>query len=396
MTEYWVSKAKHWCEFCRIFIDGSKASIAFHENGKKHKEIVELSLRETRKRGREQRQENSEMAKEMAKIERAALKDYVAHDIAGVARPRVPAGNAKHEAMREEIEQRIRDQQQARALEQQQQVPVPTHLPSGWRMASGPDGRPYYVHDETGARQWEPPGGSTFASAGPGPSSSTAAPPEDPNGGWKVEWNSQGVLFYYHAGRAIAQWEEPPELRPSVEAEAVEAVEEVPVVKQEEQQSAGGEVKTEDKGSSAAAAVNPAGRRFGPAGDGGDADDADDFDDRGDVDANTGLGAWSVVEEPSMPEGGWGYDNPRGEKRQKPSWADGITTRAAEEAVEEEERLEDLTRTFAVSDEVTEAIARQEAAKAAEEAALKTEAPVFAKRKSKGGGPRPTRVVKQE
>ena len=52
MTEYWVSQAKHWCEYCRIYIGGSKQSIAFHENGKKHKEIVELSLKDMRQRAR--------------------------------------------------------------------------------------------------------------------------------------------------------------------------------------------------------------------------------------------------------------------------------------------------------------------------------------------------------
>ena len=44
MTEYWVSQARHWCEYCKIFINGSKPSIAFHENGRKHKEIVELLI----------------------------------------------------------------------------------------------------------------------------------------------------------------------------------------------------------------------------------------------------------------------------------------------------------------------------------------------------------------
>ena len=35
MTEYWVSQARHWCEYCKIYINGSKSSIAFHEQGRK-------------------------------------------------------------------------------------------------------------------------------------------------------------------------------------------------------------------------------------------------------------------------------------------------------------------------------------------------------------------------
>ena len=55
MTEYWVSQARHWCEYCKIYINGSKSSIAFHEQGRKHKEIVELFLKDMRKRNRERK-----------------------------------------------------------------------------------------------------------------------------------------------------------------------------------------------------------------------------------------------------------------------------------------------------------------------------------------------------
>ena len=55
-----------------LFIGGGKQSIAFHENGKKHKEIVALSLKDMRMRGRERRIEKAEMDKEMQKLERAA------------------------------------------------------------------------------------------------------------------------------------------------------------------------------------------------------------------------------------------------------------------------------------------------------------------------------------
>ena len=42
MTEFWKSGARHWCTYCKIFINGTKPSIAYHESGKKHKEIVDL------------------------------------------------------------------------------------------------------------------------------------------------------------------------------------------------------------------------------------------------------------------------------------------------------------------------------------------------------------------
>ena len=74
MTEYWVSQARHWCEYCKIYINGSKSSIAFHEQGRKHKEIVELFLKDMRKRNRERKIERQDLDRELAKIERDAAK----------------------------------------------------------------------------------------------------------------------------------------------------------------------------------------------------------------------------------------------------------------------------------------------------------------------------------
>ena len=91
MTEYWVSQARHWCEYCKIYINGSKSSIAFHEQGRKHKEIVELFLKDMRKRNRERKIERQDLDRELAKIERDAAKAYQQQDNAG-QRPRQAAG----------------------------------------------------------------------------------------------------------------------------------------------------------------------------------------------------------------------------------------------------------------------------------------------------------------
>ena len=91
MTEYWVSQARHWCEYCKIYINGSKSSIAFHEQGRKHKEIVELFLKDMRKRNRERKIERQDLDRELAKIERDAAKAYQQQDNAG-QRPRQAVG----------------------------------------------------------------------------------------------------------------------------------------------------------------------------------------------------------------------------------------------------------------------------------------------------------------
>ncbi len=68
-----MSQARHWCEYCKIFINGSKPSIQFHENGRKHKEIVELFMKDMRKRGRDRQAEEKELNRELEKIERETL-----------------------------------------------------------------------------------------------------------------------------------------------------------------------------------------------------------------------------------------------------------------------------------------------------------------------------------
>ena len=80
MTEFWKSGARHWCTYCKLFINGTKPSIAYHENGKKHTEIKELYLKEMRVKARERGKGKKELEGELAKIERAALKQYQRDD----------------------------------------------------------------------------------------------------------------------------------------------------------------------------------------------------------------------------------------------------------------------------------------------------------------------------
>lgn len=203
MTEYWVSQAKHWCEYCRIYIAGNKSSIAFHENGKKHKEIVDLSLRDMRKRGRERRIEESEVQKEIAKIERNAMKDYMHHDVAREPRAQV-APSADRAARLAELEAKMSADRMARAFNA---ATGGTALPSGWSVMTNPDGKVFYLNEATGAMQWEKPtvGGKD---AVPATTSAHSEVPSDD--GWQRGFNEQGVPYYFHVKRGLTQWESPP------------------------------------------------------------------------------------------------------------------------------------------------------------------------------------------
>lgn len=410
MTEYWVSQAKHWCEYCRIYIGGSKQSIAFHEAGKKHKEIVELSLKDMRKRGREKRAQDSEVQRELEKIERNAMKDYMAQDIAGMgARQPAAAMPADQAAKLAELEAKISADRMARAF---QAAGGGQALPPGWAAMTNPDGKVYYEHAATGAIQWDPPSSNDSSSSGAaaaGSSSSSsscgaghgaggaaaAAPPD--YGGWQQGWTEHGVCYYYHMQRQITQWEEPPEWTAAKAAKAAgsrasgaggDAIRSTSAGTERRDlpltAAAAGEASAavaESKEPFAASRPGAAATSESSAGGGEDGNGGGE-DATAAVDETTGLGAWEVVtsEDKSQAEIGW-EQGERAEKRQKVSWA---TNRREIEEEEEEDRLRDLQMSFAIPDDMKAAVAKaeaadREAAEAAEEAAKG--AAVFAKRK---------------
>ena len=51
MSERWVSQARKWCTLCKCWFADTKSAVENHESGKKHKEAVQLKLREMRKMG---------------------------------------------------------------------------------------------------------------------------------------------------------------------------------------------------------------------------------------------------------------------------------------------------------------------------------------------------------
>lgn len=64
------------CSYCRCWIADNKASINFHEQGKKHKENVKLKLDELRKKGLQDSRNKNAEADAMAAIERAAMESF--------------------------------------------------------------------------------------------------------------------------------------------------------------------------------------------------------------------------------------------------------------------------------------------------------------------------------
>ncbi|GAB4816832.1 hypothetical protein N2152v2_003878 [Parachlorella kessleri] len=87
MTEFWVSQKKHWCEYCKVWMQDNPHSRAVHEQGTKHKEAVARKLADMKKMGETQKREEQQTATAMASIEAAAQRQYQA-DLAAVAQLR--------------------------------------------------------------------------------------------------------------------------------------------------------------------------------------------------------------------------------------------------------------------------------------------------------------------
>ncbi|KAH8393967.1 hypothetical protein KR215_011304, partial [Drosophila sulfurigaster] len=81
-TEYWKSNERKYCDFCKCWLSDNKASIAFHESGKRHKLNVAKRITDISRSSEKAEREKQKMNMEIRKMEEAAMKSY-AQDIHG-------------------------------------------------------------------------------------------------------------------------------------------------------------------------------------------------------------------------------------------------------------------------------------------------------------------------
>ena len=368
-----------------------------------------------RKRGREKRIEDSNVQKELSKIERNALKDYMHHDLA--REPRAPPAStlpANHAARLAEIEQRLTANRMERAFNA---AACGSTLPPGWRAMTNPDGKVFYVHDASGAMQWDRPsnssgggdgaagaGGGSFGASGQSSSSnssssSTAAPASGvaagaapAAGGWQQGRNEQGVPYYFNVERGLTQWEPPADW--AADATASGGGSSVPAggAAPADDDVAAGTAPTMSEPSASTAPpqsqhelmLAQLDRQEGLAQQQYEAMKAAAAAAEDSVDASTGLGVWTAVADEAKPDEGWDYGQQQPEKRQRVAWA----VNKEEEAEEEEEAvLGDIKARLPISEDMQRVVEQQQAAEAAAAEAALADAPaaVFAKRKGGNG-----------
>jgi len=81
MTEYWKSQAKKFCDFCKCWISDNKASVEFHESGKRHQTAVQTRLEEIGRKGAADERQKQKQELWLQKMEAAAMKDYRSKDL---------------------------------------------------------------------------------------------------------------------------------------------------------------------------------------------------------------------------------------------------------------------------------------------------------------------------
>ncbi|GAA6055985.1 hypothetical protein JCM3770_000764 [Rhodotorula araucariae] len=72
MADYWVSRDKYFCKYCKIYIADDKPSRLHHETGLRHKGNYERYIREVYRKGMQDKRDRVDEAKELARVEAAA------------------------------------------------------------------------------------------------------------------------------------------------------------------------------------------------------------------------------------------------------------------------------------------------------------------------------------
>ncbi|TNY20143.1 hypothetical protein DMC30DRAFT_398574 [Rhodotorula diobovata] len=69
MADYWVSRDKYFCKYCKIYIADDKPSRIHHETGLRHKGNYERYIREVYRKGMTDKKDRAHEARELARVE---------------------------------------------------------------------------------------------------------------------------------------------------------------------------------------------------------------------------------------------------------------------------------------------------------------------------------------
>lgn len=164
-AEYWKSLPRKFCDICKCWFADNKASIDFHERGKRHQENAQKRIQDIQKRGIKDFKKQQQLENEMEKIEKAALAAYE-KDLKNlhngeksqptIQPPKkisysVPESNIKPNSSVKNVHKK-----KEIALKSTEVTVESTHEKT-WYEAMSEDGYKYYWNTETSESRWEPP-----------------------------------------------------------------------------------------------------------------------------------------------------------------------------------------------------------------------------------------------
>ncbi|KFM65081.1 WW domain-binding protein 4, partial [Stegodyphus mimosarum] len=166
MSEYWKSLPRKFCETCKCWFADNKASIEFHERGKRHKENVQKRIHEIQKKGLKEYKKQKELEDEMDKIEKAALEAYE-KDLqrsSGQQNSNLQQNLKSLDKQISVVEQKANIEKVINAALRKQENTSPENKTElvetparKWYEAMTDEGYRYYWNIETSESRWDPP-----------------------------------------------------------------------------------------------------------------------------------------------------------------------------------------------------------------------------------------------
>ncbi|XP_059478064.1 WW domain-binding protein 4-like isoform X3 [Neocloeon triangulifer] len=77
MADYWKSTEKKFCDFCKCWIANNRASIDFHEKGKRHIGNVEKKIKDIGRKSQKDQKAKDYEARQVKMMEQNAMKSYM-------------------------------------------------------------------------------------------------------------------------------------------------------------------------------------------------------------------------------------------------------------------------------------------------------------------------------
>ncbi|DAZ98261.1 TPA: hypothetical protein N0F65_008946 [Lagenidium giganteum] len=95
MTDYWKSHERHYCKYCNAWMQGDKISIRHHEQGRKHRDMMQEFFKQKRKTKSEAAHSDRDLQKQLQDIDQAAqarfAQDMASGAVSGLPPPPPPA-----------------------------------------------------------------------------------------------------------------------------------------------------------------------------------------------------------------------------------------------------------------------------------------------------------------